>query len=69
MLLFQHIVHSMKDPSIAAFWLFTLPQIVGGFEYDDDVKKKIWWQYKVSGLFCFLREFFLTISWLFEQNL
>lgn len=45
--LFQHIVHSMKDPSIAAFWLFTLPQIMGGFDYDDDVKKKIWWQYQV----------------------
>ena len=48
LLLFQHIVHSMKDPSIAAFWLFTLPEVAGGFEYDDDVKKKVWWQYKVS---------------------
>ncbi|CDP05932.1 unnamed protein product [Coffea canephora] len=38
----------MKDPSIAAFWLITLPQVVGGFEYDDDVKQKIWWQYKES---------------------
>lgn len=45
--LFQHIVHSMKDPSIAAFWLLTMPQIVGGFNYDDEVKQKIWWQYKV----------------------
>lgn len=45
--LFQHIVDSMKDPSIAAFWLFTLPQIMGGFDYDDDVKKRIWWQYQV----------------------
>ncbi|KAL2247511.1 UNVERIFIED_CONTAM: hypothetical protein Sindi_2603400 [Sesamum indicum] len=43
-----HIVHSMKDPSIAAFWLITLPQIVGGMDYDDDVKQKIWWQYKES---------------------
>lgn len=58
LLLFQHIVHSMKDPSIAAFWLFTMPQIVGGFEYDDDVKNKIWWQYKVSGVFCFPQAFF-----------
>lgn len=47
----QHIVHSMKDPSIAAFWLITFPQIVGGFEYDDEVKQKIWWQYKVLILF------------------
>jgi len=38
----------MKDPSIANFWLITLPQIVGGFDYDEDVKKKIWWQYEVS---------------------
>ncbi|KAL8505820.1 hypothetical protein ACS0TY_016880 [Phlomoides rotata] len=45
---YEHIVHSMKDPSIAAFWLITLPQIVGGIEYDDDVKQKIWWEYKDS---------------------
>ncbi|KAE9585185.1 hypothetical protein Lalb_Chr25g0286311 [Lupinus albus] len=45
---YDHIVHSMKDPSIAAFWLLTLPQIMGGFTYDDDVKQKIWWQYKES---------------------
>nr|BAB10716.1 unnamed protein product [Arabidopsis thaliana] len=43
---YEHIVHSMKDPSIANFWLITLPQIVGGFDYDEDVKKKIWWQYE-----------------------
>lgn len=47
-LLPQHIVDSMKDPSIAAFWLFSLPQIMGGFDYDDEVKQKIWWQYKVN---------------------
>jgi len=53
-ILFQHIVHSMRDPSIAAFWLITLPQIVGGFDYDDDVKQKIWWQYKVLHASCFI---------------
>ncbi|KAG5569201.1 hypothetical protein H5410_058967 [Solanum commersonii] len=52
----QHIVDSMKDPSIAAFWLLTLPQIVGGFEYDEDVKKKIWWQYKESMRYDQLRD-------------
>ncbi|KAF3657152.1 putative origin recognition complex subunit 3-like [Capsicum annuum] len=52
----QHIVDSMKDPGIAAFWLLTLPQIVGGFEYDDDVKKKIWWQYKESMRYDQLRD-------------
>lgn len=46
-LVFQHLVQSMKDPSIATFWLITFPQIVGGFNFDDDVKQKIWWQYKV----------------------
>ncbi|KAK4387085.1 hypothetical protein Sango_2579100 [Sesamum angolense] len=51
-----HIVHSMKDPSIAAFWLITLPQIVGGMDYDDDVKQKIWWQYKESMRYDQLRD-------------
>ncbi|XP_062170848.1 uncharacterized protein LOC133876558 [Alnus glutinosa] len=53
---YEHIVHSMKDPSIAAFWLITLPQIVGGFNYDDDVKQKIWWQYKESMQYDQLRD-------------
>ncbi|KAL5736357.1 hypothetical protein ACOSP7_030816 [Xanthoceras sorbifolium] len=53
---YEHIVHSMKDPSIAAFWLITLPQIVGGFDYDDDVKQKIWWQYKESMRYDHLRD-------------
>ncbi|KAK4851333.1 hypothetical protein QYF36_014211 [Acer negundo] len=53
---YEHIVHSMKDPSIAAFWLITLPQIVGGFDYDDDVKQKIWWQYKESTRYDQLRD-------------
>ncbi|KAI3466102.1 hypothetical protein Pfo_022765 [Paulownia fortunei] len=53
---YEHIVHSMKDPSIAAFWLITLPQIVGGIDYDDDVKQKIWWQYKESMRYDQLRD-------------
>lgn len=53
---YEHIIDSMKDPSIAAFWLLTLPQIAGGFEYDDDVKKKIWWQYKESMRYDQLRD-------------
>ncbi|XP_062090449.1 uncharacterized protein LOC133796801 [Humulus lupulus] len=53
---FEHIVHSMKDPSIAAFWLFTLPEVVGGFEYDESIKKKIWWQYKESMRYDQLRD-------------
>lgn len=28
-----------------------MPQIMGGFEYDDEVKQKIWWQYKVTFFF------------------
>nr|KYP58852.1 hypothetical protein KK1_014274 [Cajanus cajan] len=53
---YEHIVHSMKDPSIAAFWLITFPQIMGGFTYDDDVKQKIWWQYKESMRYDQLRD-------------
>lgn len=53
---YENIIHSMKDPSIGAFWLITLPQIVGGFEYDEDVKKKIWWQYKESMRYDQLRD-------------
>lgn len=44
---YEHTIDGMKDPSIAAFWLITLPQIVGGVDFDDDDKQKIWWQYKV----------------------
>ncbi|XP_057797400.1 uncharacterized protein LOC131013346 [Salvia miltiorrhiza] len=53
---YEHIVHSMKDPSIGAFWLITLPQIVGGFEYDEEVKQKIWWEYKESMRYDQLRD-------------
>ncbi|XP_061350953.1 uncharacterized protein LOC133296019 isoform X2 [Gastrolobium bilobum] len=53
---YEHIEHSMKDPSIAAFWLFTFPQIMGGFTYDDDVKQKVWWQYKESMRYDQLRD-------------
>ncbi|KAK4768056.1 hypothetical protein SAY87_003197 [Trapa incisa] len=53
---YEHIVHSMKDPSIAAFWLITFPQIMGGFEFDDDIKQKIWWQYKESMRYDQLRD-------------
>ncbi|KAI4322956.1 hypothetical protein L6164_022601 [Bauhinia variegata] len=53
---YEHIAHSIKDPSIAAFWLLTFPQIMGGFDYDDDVKQKIWWQYKESMRYDQLRD-------------
>ncbi|KAL7218264.1 hypothetical protein ACSBR2_011522 [Camellia fascicularis] len=53
---YEHIVHSMRDPSIAAFWLITMPEIVGGFNYDDEVKQKIWWQYKESMRYDQLRD-------------
>ncbi|KAL8166205.1 hypothetical protein V2J09_007704 [Rumex salicifolius] len=45
---YEHIAHSMKDPSIAAFWLISMPQIVGGFNFDEEIKQKIWWQYLES---------------------
>ncbi|KNA22491.1 hypothetical protein SOVF_033060 [Spinacia oleracea] len=53
---YEHIINSMKDPSIAAFWLLTMPQIVGGFNFDDETKQKIWWQYKESMRYDQLRD-------------
>ncbi|KAJ6966422.1 hypothetical protein NC652_004089 [Populus alba x Populus x berolinensis] len=53
---YEHIVDSMRDPSIAAFWLFSFPEIMGGFNYDGDVKQKIWWQYKESMRYDQLRD-------------
>ncbi|KAL6538329.1 hypothetical protein OROGR_012317 [Orobanche gracilis] len=53
---YEHVAHSMKDPSIAAFWLITFPQIMGGIDYDDDVKRKIWWEYKESMRYDQLRD-------------
>lgn len=53
---YEHIVDSMKDPSIAAFWLFSFPEIMGGFNYDGDIKQKIWWQYKESMRYDQLRD-------------
>ncbi|KAG1330256.1 hypothetical protein COCNU_02G002240 [Cocos nucifera] len=53
---YENIVHSMRDPKIAAFWLITMPQVLGGFNYDDDVKQKIWWAYKESMRYDQLRD-------------
>ncbi|XP_023535106.1 uncharacterized protein LOC111796624 [Cucurbita pepo subsp. pepo] len=53
---YEHLVQSMRDPSIATFWLITFPQIVGGFNFDDEVKQKIWWQYKESMRYDQLRD-------------
>ncbi|XP_058095428.1 uncharacterized protein LOC131240914 [Magnolia sinica] len=53
---YENIVQSMRDPNIAAFWLITMPQILGGFDYDDDVKQKIWWAYKESMRYDQLRD-------------
>ncbi|MQM09724.1 hypothetical protein Taro_042605, partial [Colocasia esculenta] len=52
----DNIVNSMRDPKIAAFWLLTMPQVVGGFNYDNDVKQKIWWAYKESMRYDQLRD-------------
>ena len=63
--LYKHIVHSMKNPNIATFWLLTLPQIVGGFDYDMWSRKfggntrnlcgmisfEKWWRSKTCGKF------------------
>nr|KAJ0211320.1 hypothetical protein LSAT_V11C400223070 [Lactuca sativa] len=38
-IIYQHIIDSMKVPSIVAFWLITIPQIMGGFKYGDEFRK------------------------------
>ncbi|XP_042457811.1 uncharacterized protein LOC122041976 [Zingiber officinale] len=53
---YENIVQSMRDPKIATFWLITMPQIVGGFNYDEDIKQKIWWAYKESMRYDQLRD-------------
>ncbi|PSR95695.1 Protein disulfide-isomerase [Actinidia chinensis var. chinensis] len=53
---YEHIAHSMKDPSIAAFWLITMPEMVGGFKFDDEIKQKIWWEYQESMRYDQLRD-------------
>ncbi|KAJ4782095.1 Embryo defective 2737 [Rhynchospora pubera] len=53
---YEEIRESMKDPKVAEFWLITLPQIVGGFKYDEDVKNKIWWVYKEQMPYYHLRD-------------
>lgn len=42
----EHILASMEDPSLAAYWLIAKPELEGGFKFDEDVKQKIWWKYK-----------------------
>ncbi|KAL9251106.1 hypothetical protein AKJ16_DCAP00934 [Drosera capensis] len=53
---YEIILDSMKDPSIAAFWLFTMPEVVGGFKLDDEIKQKFWWHYKDSMRYDQLRD-------------
>ncbi|XP_077252270.1 embryo defective 2737 isoform X2 [Tasmannia lanceolata] len=53
---YENIAQSMRDPKVAAFWLITMPQILGGFNYDEDVKQKIWWEYKESMRYDQLRD-------------
>ena len=59
----------MRDPSIAAFWLFSFPEIMGGFNYDGDVKQKIWWQYKVPSPFCFLSHLLVDVVFYFISSI
>ncbi|CAN6443606.1 unnamed protein product [Victoria cruziana] len=53
---YENIINSMRNPKFAEFWLISMPEIVGGFTYDDDVKKKIWWEYKESMRYDQLRD-------------
>ncbi|KAH9325431.1 hypothetical protein KI387_005609, partial [Taxus chinensis] len=42
----EHILESMEDPILAAYWLIAKPELEGGFKFDEDVKQKLWWTYK-----------------------
>lgn len=42
----EHIVESMKDPTVAAFWLIARPELEGGIKFDEDMIQKLGWQYR-----------------------
>ena len=41
----------MENPDLARWLMFEKPAIESGVEYDEDVKEKMWWEYKVRYLF------------------
>lgn len=42
----ERILESMKDPTVAAFWLIARPELEGGIKFDEDVIQKLGWQYR-----------------------
>jgi hypothetical protein len=38
----------MANPDLARWMMFEKPAIESGIEYDEDVKEKMWWDYKVG---------------------
>lgn len=42
----EHILESMEDPIVAAFWLLARPELEAGIKFDEDVKQKLGWQYR-----------------------
>jgi hypothetical protein len=43
----QIIQQSMADPATAAWLMFGKPELENGIHIDDELKKKLWWKYKV----------------------
>ncbi|GFQ04655.1 hypothetical protein PHJA_002609500 [Phtheirospermum japonicum] len=44
-------VGTFDEGALFQLQLITFPQIMGGIDYDDDVKQKIRWQYKLPFVF------------------
>ena len=40
----------MADPQTAKWEMFERPALESGIEYDEEVKAKMWWKYKVYNL-------------------
>jgi len=43
----QIIQQSMADPATAAWLMFGKPELENDIQIDDELKKKLWWNYKV----------------------
>ncbi|XP_024515279.1 uncharacterized protein LOC9640114 [Selaginella moellendorffii] len=42
----EAILESCEDPATAEFFLFTRPELEGGYRMDEDMKKEMWWNYE-----------------------
>ncbi|KAH8966952.1 hypothetical protein BDL97_03G053500 [Sphagnum fallax] len=50
------IQQSMADPATAAWLMFGKPELENGIQIDDELKKKLWWNYKEGRVYDEVRE-------------